>query len=771
MRFGAWLRTPRGVGSAVVLVLTFAVGFLPLFAGPGYEHAIASGLIVPTVAAVVAANEGYVDRLRALGSPLDAMIRALTSGLILSGIALATALVHGVRVGFCDPLGGIATFALTAFMGALLASAIGATSAIAFGHLQRRRRWAALVAGLAPLVSALVAGAFFYFTPAVFAFDPFVGFFSGTLYDEVVDAWGPLLTYRAGTALTILALFALAASLERDEQGRVRVGDRPRALACLLFAAASLALIIYGPELGHRSTAASIRRELGGVRSGPRCEVVYPLSISEREAELLVRDCHEALAAVEKRLGFRGPERITAFFFKDAAQKRALMGAADTYVAKPWRREVYLQVAAYPHPVLGHELAHVVAGQVARGPFRVAGKFFGLIPNPGLIEGIAVAGSPDRDELTPSQWARAMKQIGILPKLSRTFGGGFLAQNSSMAYTIAGSFVLHLLQTGQHEAVRAWYSGVPFDKAFGMTFAEAEAAWVRALDDAPLPPEALAIARARFDRPAIWGRECPHVVEKLRDEAEECRDRGDLVAADEKLRRLLKLDEVDPSARIERAKLAIRRGDEQAHKSILEEVIGDARVTTVWRNRAREALADEALRRFRLDDARALYDLGRREVLDDDWARNLDVKAFMATSKRRARLFGRLIVGRTAQRDDKDDTLAATIAIARSIEQSTTTGDDLALARYLIARRLIDAHAWEDADAVLATIDMDALGHVTPRAIRESARLSIVIACMSDRSVRAANVANALATFRAAPRGNAGREDAIERFADRCVQF
>ena len=38
------------------------------------------------------------------------------------------------------------------------------------------------------------------------------------------------------------------------------------------------------------------------------------------------------------------------------------MGAADTYIAKPWRREVYVQAAGYPHPVLGHELMHVLAG-------------------------------------------------------------------------------------------------------------------------------------------------------------------------------------------------------------------------------------------------------------------------------------------------------------------------------------------------------------------------------------------------------------------------
>jgi hypothetical protein len=749
------VRTPRRIGAVIVLVLTLAVGFLPLFAGPGYEHAIACGLIVPAVTAVVAANEGFV------GTPFFAVVRGLTTAALYSGLALATALLHGLRVGFCDPLGGVATYALTAGLGSALAGALGAASAIACGHLlspaRKRRRWAGLLAGVAPLVTAITAGLFFYFTPAVFAFDPFVGFFSGTLYDEVVEAWKPLLTYRAGTICTIAAIVLAAAGMTRNDEGRVTI-DRRWLIGALLFGLTSATLIAYGGDLGHRSTAASIRRVLGGSRSGPRCEVVYPRATPEREAEWLLRDCEEALVAVEKRIGFRGPDRVTAFFFKDSEQKRSLMGAADTYIAKPWRREVYLQVAPYPHPVLGHELAHVVAGHVAPGPFHVAG---GLFPNPGLIEGIAVAASPDRDELTPQQWARAMKELGLLPKLSRIFGGGFLAQNSATAYTVAGSFVGHQLASGRGEAVRAWYAGASFESAFGMSFAAAEQAWLASLDGAPLPPEALAVAKARFDRPAIWGRRCPHVVEKLRDEAEECRDDGDLARADEKFRKLLTLDEADPAARIERAKLAGKRGDDAAMRAMLNEMIGDARVSTTWRNRVRETLGDDDLRHSRLEAARVLYDAARKEVLDEDWSRTLDVKSFITTSPERASLFGRLIVGKPD--NNKEDAVAATIAIARAL--STVTGEDLALARYLVARRMIDAHAYEDADAMLASIDHEALGRVTPRAVRESARLSIVIACMVDR----ARVEVALARYLAAPPGNAGRREGIERLARRCL--
>jgi len=763
----AWLRTPRGVGVVVVSIASFAVGFLPLFAGPGYEHAIAMGLIVPTVAAIAAANEGFSEGL----TPLSAMSRSLVTGLWLAASALVTALLHGLRVGFCDPLGGIATFGLTAGAGALLASAVGASCAIVAGHVlsphRRRRRIAGFVAGVSPLGSAFVAGAFFYFTPAVFAFDPFVGFFSGTLYDEVVEAFRPLLTYRAGTALTVVAIAALAGAFDREESGRLVLRRRRIAALGAFLALGSATLIAYGKELGHRSTADSIRSTLGGFKAGTRCDVVYPRALSEFEANSLLRDCEEQLAAVERRLGFSGPARVTAFFFKDSDQKRVLMGAADTYVAKPWRREVYLQMASYPHPVLGHELAHVVAGAAARGPFRVAGGLEGLLPNPGLIEGIAVAGSPDRDELTPAQWAAAMKRIGILPPLSRTFGSGFLAQNSSMAYTLAGAFVGHQLASGKGEALRVWYGGASFERAFGRSFESAEKEWLTGLDTVALPEGALLVAKARFDRPAIWGRRCPHVVERLRDEAEACRDDGDLAGADHKLSQLLALDEADPGARLERAKLAARRGDFAAMRTMIAAMIVDPRVSATHRNRAREALGDEALRRGLYDEARAAYDAARAEVLDDDAARNLDVKSFLTGAPARAALFGRLLVGRPEARAAKDEALAATIAIARFVDASAST-EDIALARYLLVRRLNDAHAFADADAILATVDLSALGRITPRLVREATRLGILFACLSEPDGRRARVDAALARYREAPPANAGRREGIERLAARC---
>ena len=74
--------------------------------------------------------------------------------------------------------------------------------------------------------------------------------------------------------------------------------------------------------------------------------------------------------------------------------------------------------------VLAHELAHVVSGSFGSGPFRVAGPLGGLIPDPGRIEGIAVAASPgEDDDFTLFEWSKALLDLNLLPE-----GDGYLLE-------------------------------------------------------------------------------------------------------------------------------------------------------------------------------------------------------------------------------------------------------------------------------------------------------------------------------------------------------
>jgi tetratricopeptide (TPR) repeat protein len=479
-----------------------------------------------------------------------------------------------------------------------------------------------------------------------------------------------------------------------------------------------------GTRLGHWQTPASITEELGAVVAGERCEVVYARSLRLADAQRFARDCDAHVIAGEQWLGAPGPAKIRAYLFADAAQKDALMGAADTYIAKPWRKEIYLQHATYPHPALGHEIVHVLAGSFARGPFDVAGRANGLWPNPGLIEGIAVAASPRESDLSPREWAKAMKDLGILPSLSRLFAFGFLGENSSTAYTVSGAFVAWVKDKHGIEALRAWYGGRELPSLVGSGWPELEQAWHADLDKVELPEAARAQARAKFDRPGMFRRRCPHVVDGCKRRADQLRSAGDIEGMRQQYARVLELDPGDGAARVTRAAALSRLNKPQDAKRDLEVLAGDESLPRHVRDRALEELGDLALASAEPDAAVSRYAEVMTRLVEEDPLRTLEVKMGAARDPRARAAVVALLVGDRGRPPDK--VRAAELLGAWSV-QSTAEG----LPDYLLGRHYLGAGDFDE-----AAIRLDqALSRQLPikRVQVEAERLRIVTACaLSD---------------------------------------
>jgi hypothetical protein len=656
-----WQAIPRPqlVAAIVVFAVLMGIGFLPLFGGPGYEQSLASGLVVPAAAAVATAVELSSSRI----SPLAGLVRGLVSGALLAGVAFGTSLLHGLRAGFCDLWGGALFFALTAGCGALMGGAWGALVAEASRARTRRRLVCVLLAIAGPLAGIAISIGRFYGSPMIFAFDPFFGFFSGTLYDTIVDERTRLLTYRAGSLATVIGAALVASALVRRHDGAL--GLRPlradrawhlarasRLVLGLLSLAVSVGLCANGPALSHWQTAASIARALAGHIAGPHCDVFYPDSLAASQAALLMSDCEEQLAADETALGVRLDGRLREYVFRDADEKRRLMGAAQTSIAKPWRREVYVQLSSYPHPILGHEIAHVLAGTFGRGPFRIAGRMAGLWPNPGLIEGVAVATSPDDDELTDAQWARAMLDLGTLPPMRRLFSVEFLGENAAKSYTVAGAFVAWVVARWGAAAVRSWYAGEPIERLTGATWEALDEQFRESLRTLAMPAEASAYARAKFERPSVWSRKCPHVVDALNHEGDKCRDDHRFVRATARYEAALLRDPHDWHARFEHARITLWYGDGARGREELDEILGDDHAPRTWKDRAQETLADDDLAQGR--DAHAIegYLAVAARSLDEDAVRTLEVKAQSVESPLARRAVIDLLVGEPGRPTD-----------------------------------------------------------------------------------------------------------------------
>ncbi len=704
------------VGLGLALALGFGLWSNTLTDHVGFGSSLVAAVYASVMGALAGAGLPLALRKRKVDVPAShaALVAALTPVAYVVLVALAV-LAHGLLAPACGPAHGAVYYVLVALPGAILAGLVG----LSLGALTSRRgRGTGLAIAIVPLFIVWTL-ARFYATPTIFAYDPFFGFYPGALYDERIPLGLPLVTYRIGTLGWIIALASFVtlawspgATFSRDAL-RARI---PALVTALAGIALGLGIYLAGPALGHRHDAGDIARKLGGETWSRRCVVRYDRSIDARQARATARDCDTRIAQLEQFYGVHVSRRVTVFLFASADQKQSLMGAADTYIAKPWRYEVYLQYAPFPHPVLKHELAHVVAAEMAPGPLHITAQA-SFIPVPGLIEGAAVAGAWEGEsDVTPHQWSRTMLEAGLAPRVRTLTGLGFFATGSLTAYTAAGSFCRWLHDTRGSERFRKLYATGDFEASYGTDVGALEREWHTFLRTVAVPERTLARARTRFRRASIFGRQCPFELEALATDAHRHLAAGEVRRAEEEYATLVSRDPTDARTRMQLAVARVRAGDVPGALRVADEaerVLGVAAG-----NRVRMATADATWRWRSGDEALAIYQRLDEALFEEDEARTLAIKLrVLREGGERAEGLRDLLIGR----GELD--ASPTVAAVRLSALHARTRDPMA--SYLVGRQLF---AYERFDDMLATVELDGVASLGDARVLGEARRMVATA-------------------------------------------
>jgi hypothetical protein len=725
--------TARRAALLFSLLVALVACALPLTGTFGPESALLFALTLSPWASALAAHRAGKSE----GATGPLLAAAIGDGWSLLLIPLALLGLHGLFVDPCDPIGGLRFWLLGPWPSVTLAALVGAAIGTVGRSLGWRRTSVALAA-LAPFAEIARALYDFVQSPAIFAFGHFFGYFPGTFYDrqvEIPDAW---LSHRLVGALIACGIWALLTAARDPVEGGLRSHVEPLRLGFALVLGVAAAWCSHSAlQLKHRASSRMIAHELGLAVDTEHCHAILPRELPEASAHRIAEDCEYLIGQLTRTLGVEENERISAFFFRSPEEKRDLMGAARVYIAKPWRREVYLQLAEYPHPVLGHELAHVVARHASSGMFGVPGKLGGIIPEPTLVEGMAVALEPvARDELTAHQWAKAAFASEIAPPLSSLLGVKFFGQNQALAYTLAGSFLRFVLDTRGAPALRKTYALGSVEQALGLPFATLESEWKKYLDGVALPERASALAKQRFERPGVWSQVCPHLVEQLEGELGAALSAGDLVRALDRCAAVLKIDPAATSVRMTLISVLAQRGalDEAARE--LKRLEGPPRAPTPVITRAKVALADAAFARHEYPRAEAAY----RALLDDPQpegdARQLEVKLLALSAGEPARsLLRDYLVG------EPFGGLDARLGVHLIRELALAREDGLAA--YLEARQLRGSQRYDVVSSLLRQAQQRGLPSERMRreALRMQVQAAFITGALSEAEALAAQLA------------------------------
>lgn len=679
-------------------VLSLVLAAAPLFNILAFEFCAVITLFIAFAGAHVAMTELQVmkqdpDKLAGASHNviLGCFYRALKSNGILLLIPLIIILLNSIRIKNCNYLEGFLFYLILPTFSCFTVTAAGI-----FFNLWIQRRWLAylvyltfLIVSCVPTITNLI------FHPPVFAFHPILGYFPGPIYDFVISITPTLLISRTETilwGLVFITISVFTCKVNRATalipklrwQHLIKLSSQFSLLRITTISFMVLAIIgieLYSGKLGIRPSREDIAQALGGYRETDHFEIYFAREL-DSEIDLFADDCEFRYDQLSEYLQTENSRKVRAYLYASPTQKKRLIGAGDTFVEDPFGYGFHVHSLGFPHPVLKHELAHVLTADWS--PWKVS-------LNVGMHEGVAVAADWEEDKLTVHQWAKAMQALNVAPPLSSVMSLGFWKHAGSRSYLMAGSFVRFLIEKYGIEKCKQAFPIGNLSRVYEKDLYALEREWRLYLgNEVSLHKEELDYATQRLKRGGIFEQVCAHEMASLRQDAWRAYYRQDYSTAVESFQKMLSFEPENTRNTRGLMYSTYYTGNFQSTIAIAKRIISDK--NTQFRAEAAQVLGDIYWIQGKTEDALTTYQQAYTQVARESIERKL-VKRIAALSlsfspESRNRLRRVLVPNRNLGRTANGTKMAL-------LSRINITEPNIWLPYYLIGELLHKEEEWE----------------------------------------------------------------------------
>ena len=349
-------------------------------------------------------------------------------------------------------------------------------------------------------VTAIIPVLEIYFNPQIYFYNPLVGFYPGTIYDERLSFTFRLLIYRLINVMFFLLVIYFT---ERIIKHTLKIN---KMLFLVLISSMIIVFLICSSFLGFSTTRGRIETSLKGKCYTEHFEIIYDTSIDTAYLKNIIIN-HEFFYFELKKFFKDEPHRkITSFIFKNNRQKGELFGSENADVAKPWLYQIYTTAGSYDNN-LKHEIAHIFSASFGIGPFKLAHNF-----NPALIEGIAEAAAPLYNTWYLDQIASIAYTNNYIIPINNLYSGlNFFGQVSGLSYVYAGSFTNYLINRYGIKKFKEWYKGKSFSEIYDSSLTDIAGKYYEYLQQLGFTNKQNA-AQYYFGKQTIFSKFCPRYI-------------------------------------------------------------------------------------------------------------------------------------------------------------------------------------------------------------------------------------------------------------------
>ena len=489
---------------AVAAILAIILTFLPLVGTLGFEYSIFTAFIMAFISVFLASELANIElRSRIFGQRVsDRSSAILLINFIILTVLYLIGLFSSLIKQDCYIMEGTVFFLLIPAVTVFFSTSLGLLT----GFIVKRRGF--LLGAL--ILLAIISYSLWklYSGLPLFLYNPVIGFFPGPLYDEAVPVTQTLVIYRAVTVLWGVFLLLLLKVMNGISFQRARAFD------FISLVVVVIALIIsysYQHNIGFSYSRDYVTEDIlpGSIETDNFIIYYDPGSSEAGYIDLIAEDHEWRYKQLSEYLNLNSSGKIRSYIYPDIETRKKIVGAGETTIANPVHKEIHMVYSSFPHPILKHELVHVMAGDFGS-------EYLKISPKIGLLEGIAVAADWNGNGYTRHQYSKSLIEKNMAPDIEDIVGFGFWYAPPQVSYTLMGSFSRYLIDTYGIENFKTLYKSGDFS-VYGKSLGELSAEWKEFLEGVYTPEETTAIAESRFSEPSIFEATCPRRVATLKN--------------------------------------------------------------------------------------------------------------------------------------------------------------------------------------------------------------------------------------------------------------
>ena len=482
-----FINDKRYFSSVLILVLfNILLIKLPLTSVFGFEFSALNSILLIIISGLLVISffkrkENFLKNILKL-SPILLLVPLMIS--VLNSLITTT----------CSLADGFLFYIVIIVPSIVIGSAFGLTSYYIFPKYPR------LIFILLLGITATIPVLEIYFNPQIYFYNPLVGFYPGTIYDERLSVTSMLVIYRL---INVIFFLLIIYSIYRIINNRLKIN---KFLFLVLVSSMVIIFMLCSSFLGFSTTKSRLESSLKGKCYTEHFEIIYDTTIDTAYLKNIIIN-HEFFYFELKKFFLDEPHRkITSFIFKNNRQKGELFGSENADVAKPWLYQIYTTAGSYDIS-LRHEIAHIFSASFGIGPFKIAHNF-----NPALIEGIAEAAAPLYNTWYLDQIASIAYNNNYKFTIDNLYAGlNFFGQTSGLSYVYAGSFTNYLINRYGIKRFKEWYKGKSFSEIYDSSLTDIAGKYYEYLQQLGFTNKQN-VAQYYFGKQTIFSKICPRYI-------------------------------------------------------------------------------------------------------------------------------------------------------------------------------------------------------------------------------------------------------------------